>query len=144
MATPAENKESSLRWFERVWNHRDRCYIYEMLGPNAVGHLEQGTFTGPDEFAKSHAMFLEGFPDLWITVEDAIAEGDHVVIRWLMEGTHRGAFRGIAATVRPIRSRGMTWHRYQDGNLTEGWDRWDFHALLQQISTCADTAAEPA
>lgn len=140
MATPAENKESSLRWFERVWNQRDRCYIYDMLGPNAVGHLEQGTFTGPDEFAESHAMFLEGFPDLRITVEDAISEGDHVVVRWHMEGTHQGAFWGIKRSGQPISARGMTWHRYEDGNLTEGWDCWDFPGLLRQISVTPEPA----
>ncbi len=129
-----QNKELAIRWFDEVWVKRRREAIFEMLGPEAVGHTEHGDTLGPEPFAQIHAAFLTAFPDLTLVVEDVLAEGDHAVIRWSFSGTHRGDFLGVAATGRVVMAKGMTWHRFEDGRLVEGWDSWNADGLMRQLS----------
>jgi steroid delta-isomerase-like uncharacterized protein len=127
MSTAAEHKQQSQRWFEEVWNQKRAATIFEMLGPEAVGHTEHGDMVGPEAFAQLHAALLTAFPDLRLTVEGTVAEGDDVVIRWSASATHRGEFLGVPA-------RGMTWMRFRDGRLSEGWDCWNADGLRRQLS----------
>jgi steroid delta-isomerase-like uncharacterized protein len=108
--------------------------IFAMLRADSVGHLEHGDTTGPEAFAAVHAAFLATFPDLAVVVEDAVAEGDHVVVRRSACGTHRGEFAGVSPTGKVVRFRGMTWQRFQDGQLVEGWDSWNLGGLVQQLA----------
>jgi steroid delta-isomerase-like uncharacterized protein len=134
----AANKAQSDRWFEEVWNQRRAACIFEMLPSDAVGHLEHGDTVGPEAFAQVHQALLAAFPDLRVAVEGTVAEGDDVVVRWTVTATHRGKFLGIAPTGKPVRFRGMTWHRYRDGRLVEGWDSWNMGGLVQQLAASAD------
>ncbi|HYT87955.1 MAG TPA: ester cyclase [Gemmataceae bacterium] len=133
MSNATDNKAQSERWFEDVWNQRRTACIFEMLLADAVGHLEHGDAVGPEPFAAVHAAFLAAFPDLKITVEGIVAEGDDVVVRWSATGMHRGEFLGVAATGKAVSFRGMTWHRYRDGKLFEGWDSWNVGGLMQHL-----------
>ena len=63
-----------------------------------------------------------------------MAEGEDVAIRWTVSATHRGEFFGIPPTGKPVRVRGMTWHRFRDGRLVEGWDSWNVGGLVQQLA----------
>ncbi len=128
-----DNKAQSLRWFEQVWNQRNADTIFAMLGPDAVGHLEHGDLVGPEAFAQVHQAILAAFPDLHVTVEGAVAEGDDVVVHWSATATHRGEFFGVAPTGKQVRFRGMTWHRYREGRLVEGWDSWNLGGLVQDL-----------
>jgi steroid delta-isomerase-like uncharacterized protein len=133
VSTPEENKGQSRRWFDEVWGRRRADAIHEMLGPDAVGHTEHGDMVGPGPFAELHAAFLAAFPDLEVVVEEMVAEGDHVAVRWSASATHGGEFLGVAATGRRVLFRGMTWHRYRNGRLGEGWDSWNAEGLLRQL-----------
>ncbi len=133
MSTPEQNKAQARKWFEEVWGKRRAEAIFEMLGPGAVGHTEHGVTVGPEPFARLHAAFLTAFPDLTLVVEDVVAEGDKVAVRWSISGTHRGDFLGVAATGRRIQAQGTTWHRYEGGRLVEGWDCWNAEGLLRQL-----------
>jgi predicted ester cyclase len=102
----AANKAQSERWFEEVWNRRRAECIFEMLPDDAVGHLEHGDTVGPEAFAQIHRAFLTAFPDLRVTVEGTVAEGEDVAIRWTVSATHRGEFFGIPPTGKPVRVGG--------------------------------------
>jgi len=93
-----------------------------------------GRTVGPDPFAQIHAAFLAAFPDLEVVIEEMIAEGDLVAIRWSVFGTHQGEFLDVKATGRQIQVRGTTWHRYEAGRLVEGWDCWNADGLLRQLT----------
>jgi len=134
MSTAEQNKARARRWFEEVWGKKRREAIFEMLGPDAVGHTEHGIMVGPGPFARLHGAILTAFPDLEFVVEEIIAEGDSVAIRWSVSGTHRGDFFGVAPTGRRMQARGTTWHHYQDGRLIEGWDSWNADGLLRQLT----------
>lgn len=131
MANP--NAQLSRKWFEDVWNRRRAATIDEMLAPESVGHLENGDVVGIDAFKAVHAEYLQSFPNLSVVVEGIVADGDDVVVRWLASGCHSGDGFGIKATKQCVSFRGMTWHRYRDGKLIEGWDCWNQMALLEQL-----------
>ena len=71
--------------------------------------------------ADAHAAF----PDMQITVEDMITEGDRVAARVSMRGTHQGEFQGIAATGRRVQVRAMDMFRIADGKIVEHWGHGD-------------------
>jgi steroid delta-isomerase-like uncharacterized protein len=77
--------------------------------------------------------FTTGFPDSRIAIESCIAEGDTVVTRWTLSGTHQGVFQGIPATGRPVRFAGIEFNRVVNGRLVQHWAMFDNLALLQQI-----------
>jgi predicted ester cyclase len=117
-----ENVALARRWFEEVWNQRRDGVIDELMTPHSVCYADDGPMTGPAEFkARQYVPFLAAFPDLQVQVEDAIGEGDQVVVRWTAVGTHSGNGLGCAATHRPVLFRGMSWVRVREGKLQEGW-----------------------
>jgi len=78
---------------------------------------------------------LDAFPEAQWTVEDLIAEGDKVVIRWKMQATHEHAFRGIAPGGKPVTVTGITILRIVDGKIVERWVNWDSLVLRQPSET---------
>jgi steroid delta-isomerase-like uncharacterized protein len=129
------NRDLAQRWMDGVWNERRDEVVHELLHPDAVGHMEGGDVRGHDEFKNVRASLLQAFPDLQLTVDDMVCEGDHVVVRWRIAATHKGSGFGVAATGRKVAFRGMTWMTFSNGVLAEGWDSWNQGALLQQLST---------
>lgn len=127
------NTQLARRWFQEVWNERRAETIHELLLPDSVGHLENGDIVGPEAFQKVHAEFLKAFPNLQVTVEDTLAEGDQVVVRWTLAGHHHGEGFGRSATGGEVSARGMTWMRMRDGKLVEGWDCWNLHGMLSRL-----------
>ena len=131
------NTARALRWFDDVWNTRREETITELLHPDAVGHLEGLVTRGVAEFLTARAFLVGAFPDFHIEVEDTVSEGDNVVLRWSVTGTHRGNELGIPATGKPVAFRGLTWLRFADGRLVEGWDSWNQGRLMQELQDAA-------
>jgi steroid delta-isomerase-like uncharacterized protein len=88
---------------------------------------------GPEDARKSIAALRAAFPDIHFDLEDVLAEGDKVVIRWTCTGTHRGEFRGIAPTGKRVSFPGMNIYRLRDGKIVERWGVEDGLSLLQQL-----------
>jgi len=82
------------------------------------------------ELAKS---FRTGFPDLRCAVNDTVTEGDRVVCRWRMTGTHQGPFLGIAPSGMKVTFDGISEMRFHGGRLAEQWTMYDCLGLLHQI-----------
>jgi steroid delta-isomerase-like uncharacterized protein len=127
------NVELTRRWFEEVWNQRRSATIEEFLTPESVGHLETGDVRGVEEFKRVHAEFVTAFPELRLQVEAVVADGDDVVVRWQATGNHAGHAFGLPATRQPVSFRGITWLRYQDGKIVEGWDSWNHLKLVHAL-----------
>ena len=84
--------------------------------------------------AKSfHQAFRDSFPDIIVTVEDMIAEGDKVAARCSVRATHTGNSLGYAATNKQIEITGMVLARIENGKIIESWNNFDFLKLRQQI-----------
>jgi predicted ester cyclase len=80
---------------------------------------------GHQAFLDFHIEMFRTLPDLQVKVEAMISEWDHVVARWLLTATHRG---------KPVRYRGMTWIRYRDGKMVEGFDCWNATGFQRQLA----------
>ena len=79
------------------------------------------------------SMYRTAFPDVRITVDDVIAAGDKVVLRWHSEGTHRGKLEGLAPTGARASVTGISIDRWQDGKVVEAWTQWDNLGLARQL-----------
>ena len=133
------NKQFVRQWFEEVWNKGRADAIDEMAAVNCIVHgLGGEDLQGSAGFKPFHAAFRDAFPDIVITVDDVIYEGDQVAARWTASGTHRGAGLGFPATNKPMRVTGMTWARVDaNGQLCEGWNSFDQLGMLQQLGVIA-------
>src|SRR5215211_318278 len=88
---------------------------------------------GPKALIPALRGMLTAFPDLRITLEDQIEEGDRLAVRYRGEGTHRVAWRGIPARGTRIRYTGILIVRFELGRIAEYWAQPDLLGLLQQL-----------
>jgi predicted ester cyclase len=121
------------RWFEQVWNQRRREAIAEMLTPDAVLHESGIDSIGPEGFYPFYDRLRATFPDLHVDVEDTIAEGDKICVRWSCTAKHTGGGLGIAPTGVTIHVTGISILRAAGGKLVEGWQNWDMMGMMEQI-----------
>ncbi len=78
-------------------------------------------------------MYRKAFPDLRLTIDDQIAEGETVVTRWTATGTHEGELMGIPPTGKQATTTGININHVSGGKLVDGWGIFDQLGLLQQI-----------
>ena len=132
-----ENKALINRWFEEVWNCGDAQAIDELLAPDGVVHglVDAGgnPVRGLAAFHEFHSQFRGAFPDIAVTLEDVIAEGDRVVARCSVRGTHTGAELGFAATNAPVQFEGIAIVRIENGKIVEAWNHFDFLEMNKQL-----------
>ncbi len=119
---------------ERIWSTGDANLIDEHMASSYVLHNAPTGFAPDREGLKAilHAM-RSAFPDLRMTVEDVVAEGDRVVQRRRYEGTHKGELFGIPATGKSVNVSQITISRVADGKFAEEWAETDFLGMLQQL-----------
>ena len=140
------NKAFIRRWFEEVWNKGREEAIDEMFAEEGVANgLEDESgnpLRGPVGFKPFFRKFREAFPEIEVTVEDTIAEGDKVAARCTVRGRHRGGALGFAATEQPVEFTGMTIVRVRDGKIVEAWNNFDFMTMFQQLGALQTTAPD--
>jgi steroid delta-isomerase-like uncharacterized protein len=130
-----QNTELMKRWFQEVWNEGRMQTVYDLFAPDGIATGQAGPTTqlrGPAEFVGFVERLRGAFPDIKLTVEDLIASGDRVALRWSATMTHTGNTLGPASG-KPVRSTGITIARFEDGKIVEGWDSWDQLGMLEQI-----------
>jgi predicted ester cyclase len=125
---------------EEVWNQRNEATIEALLHPQAVGHMEGAVIRSIPEFRAVWSAILTAFPDLRMVVEDTVAEGDQVALRWRAFGTHLGELMGIAPSRRQVEFRGMNWLRFSSGQIVEGWDSWNQGSLFESLRAPLESA----
>jgi steroid delta-isomerase-like uncharacterized protein len=86
-------------------------------------------------------LFRTAFPDQWWQIEDLIAEGDRVVARTTMTGTHHGDFFGIPPTGRSVTVSGVHIIRVADGRVIEHWGCNDDLGLMRQLGVIPEPSA---
>lgn len=132
-----ENKALIRRWFEEVWNQGNSRVIDELLTEETVIHgLVDGggnPVHGIQAFKDFHTQFRGAFPDIQVTVEDTIAEGDKVVARCSVSGRHSGPHLGFEATNASVQFEGVAIIRVVDGKFLEAWNSFDFLVMNKQL-----------
>jgi steroid delta-isomerase-like uncharacterized protein len=128
-----ENKAVVLRAFEEI-NRGNLDAASECLAPDLALNGEQ---IGREAAKRRDGAMRAAFPDLHYDVEDLVAEGDTVVARWRMTGTHEGDLAGPTMSVPPSGRRidlwGMSLCRIEGGMVAENWERFDMMEFLGQL-----------
>src|ERR1041385_5027207 len=96
------NKELLRRFYEKVYVNWDMALVDEVVSPQFRSHDWPQGASGPQAFRNYYSAIRSAVPDARYEVDDLIGEGDRVVVRWRLVGTHKGDFRGIAASGRSI------------------------------------------
>jgi predicted ester cyclase len=130
------NKLLLRRWFEQVWNQKSEAAIDQMFGKDGKSHGfpdADSLLVGPEAFKAVHRVFCGAFPDLHVEVEDVVAEGDRVAVRWRVTMTHMGDHLGFPARGRKGTLDGSSFLIVKDNQVIEGWNQMDLQALMQKL-----------
>jgi len=128
------NKELVRQLLEDDISRGDACVAEQIIHPDFVDHTNPpGMQHGLAGHNAIVSLFRAAFPDQWWEIHDLIAEGDKVVARTTMRGTHLGDFFGIPATGRSVTLPGVHVLRIADGRIAEHWGSNDDLGLMRQL-----------
>jgi steroid delta-isomerase-like uncharacterized protein len=134
------NKTVIRRLFEEVWNKGNLPVADELFAQN-YSHHDSSTpefGRGPESEKKRATLYRTAFPDVRLTIEDIIAEGETVTARWSCKGTHKGDLSGIAATGKQFTISGISVTRFASVKMVDAWVNWDALGLMQQLGVVAE------
>ncbi len=130
-----ESNKAIARRFVQVWGDANPDVIDELAAPSLVVRYPTipQVIQGSRAFRHVLAGFRSAFPDSALRVEDEVAEGDKVVIRWSFSGTHKGNLLGVPATGKKVAWTGITIYRVVDGKVVEEQGDEDFAGFFRQV-----------
>src|SRR3981081_2870566 len=131
-----QNKALARRAIEEIWNQGKLAVIDELVASNGTYHdpdVAGCEFTGPEGVKQLVQSYRGAFPDVRLTINDQIAEGDKVVTRWTATGTHNGELMGIQPTHKHATVTGVDIGRFEGGKVVESWANYDMLGMLQQL-----------
>jgi len=129
------NKANVRRLFDELWNKGNLAVADELIAPTYTHHdaATPDVGRGPESEKKRVTLYRTAFPDLRLTIEDTVAEGETVVARWTCRGAHKGDLNGIAPTGKQFAMSGVSIVRFVGGKMAEGWINWDALGLMLQL-----------
>jgi len=140
MTIEDQNKEIAQRYYKEIMNQGNLATIDELMSPDFLFTIptHPDPYRGPDGFKNLVTMLRGAFPDVTLSVEHLVAEGDTVVGHWTGRGTHTGGplhtvMGDIPATGKSFTIDGMSWLRFKDGKIIESLANEDTLGLLTQI-----------
>ncbi len=131
--TNTDNPTVLRRAIERFSNPQSRARYFELYDPSCVLHGYPGVAPGLDGIKAFYAAFWAAFPDVLLTLDDVLAEGNRVAARFSFTATHLGEFMGVKATGRRVTGTGITILEFKQGRCVERWSETNTLALLQQL-----------
>ncbi len=129
MKTTELNKALVRRYFEEVLNQRRIQVFDDLADPHFVSYLASSDSISLQVYQQAIAGSLAALPDLHVTIQDQIAEGDKVVTRWVAKGTPQVEFAGIKPAGKAVTITAIHIHRMQDHKLVEHWEAINLHAV---------------
>ena len=130
-----QNKAVVRRLIDEVWNQRAFDVADELFAPEAIIY-ESGVAlpgAGPAVVKEGIGAICAAYPDIRTTIDDMIAAGDKVVLRWSSVGTRQGVMQGIAPTNRKVAANGIAIYRFAAGKVVEEWMNTDQLGILKQL-----------
>jgi len=128
-----QERDLGRRWFDEVWNKGRREVVAEMLTPESVLHESGADTVGADGFYPFFDRFRAAFSGIRVNVEDTIAQGDKISVRWSFTGKHTGDGLGVAPSGITVHLTGISIFRVADNKLVEAWQNWDMLGMMEQI-----------
>jgi steroid delta-isomerase-like uncharacterized protein len=134
------NKKVVRRLFEEVWNKGNLQATDELFAPTYTHHDSSTPDfgRGPESEKKRATLYRTALPDVRLTIDDIISEGETVTARWSCRGTHKGDLNGIAPTGKQVTISGISIARFANGKMAEGWVNWDALSLMQQLGVAPE------
>jgi steroid delta-isomerase-like uncharacterized protein len=131
----AEENKDIVRRFWGVWEEGNIDLVDELLAPDYVNHTPASPDqpTGPEGVKGVVTMFRSAIPDLRVVVEDMIAEGEKVAVRYTLEGAHEGELFGVPPTGKRMSIKSIAVERVSDGKIREHWRVTDSLDMMQQL-----------
>lgn len=140
--TPEGNKAIVQRWVTEILDQGNLVGLERYVGSASVDHgVLPGMAADREGTRQLLRVYRQAFPDMRVHVDDMIAEGDQVVSRLTMTGTHQGEFLGLVPTGRQVTVTMIDWHRLVEGRQVEHWSQVDLHGLLQQLGAIPPSLA---
>ena len=127
------NKAIVRRYIEQVLNNQRIDLLEEFFVDAIELHGVGPGISGRTALAEFYAMFGTAFPDWHTVIDDMMAEGDKVVVRYTATSTHKGEFRGIPATGKSYTQNTIVIFRLNNGKIVEGWLQTDMLSMMQQL-----------
>ena len=128
-----EHKAINRRVIEEAWNRGNLDVIDHLMHPDYTRKQNTTTVQGLQETKQLMTDYRQAFPDMHITIEEELVEGDKIATRYTGSGTHTGTFLGIAPTGKHVTVNAMGFHRIVDGKRVEDWLIFDGLSLLEQL-----------
>lgn len=131
---PLEDEKAVVRRAVEAFNQRNLQQLEEFFAPDYVEHpLPPGQSPGLEGVRQRWSMFAAAFPDARITIEDLVAEGDKVAVRFTFDGTHQGELMGVPPVGKRVAVMGSDINRIKGGKIAERWGEFDMLSMLQQL-----------
>ena len=127
-----QNKAIARRIFDEVASKGNLEVIDELVSPNHVYHSDP-ELSGIEGQKKLVTRYRTAFPDLVLSVQDQIAEGDKVVTRFTAQGTHRGDLMGTPPTGKQVTATAISIMRFVDNKVVEEWELVDEMGMMRQL-----------
>lgn len=135
MATQTNLKDLMYRVNDELWSEGTLDFIDEYVDPDYVEHNNASPepVRGREGYRENIQMVRTAFPDLDVTTEHIVFQGDLAFNHYTITGTHDGPFMGIEPTGNDITVTGMSLGRFEDGRVVEGWTNADVFGMMQQL-----------
>lgn len=140
VTTTAENERTVRRTVE-AFNDQDYDVFDEVFAEDVIDHAPGGETRGRDGPREGLRTLFDAFPDLVISIEDLVADGDTVALRTTHHATHEGSFRGFDPTGEQIEVGSTIFARFEDGMVVERWVQYDTYGVMTQIGAVDPPAA---
>jgi predicted ester cyclase/ketosteroid isomerase-like protein len=125
------NKEVVRHFLSGIWTYEKLASLDSVLAPDYVFHGPSGEIHGVAAFKEAMASELEAYSDLYVRVDEELAEGDRVVVRYTTWFTPHGEFMGAFPTGRTLTLNCICINRVADGKVAETWEAYDRRSLLR-------------
>ena len=143
--TTDQNRAIVRRYYDEVLNGRNVAVLDEIA---VEDYIENDPFpgmgNGREQLKLRAGALLSAFSPCTFKIEDIVAEGDRVAVRWRSRGTQSGEFMGIPPTNRSYEIAGIDFHRLADGRMAEHWHVVDQLSQLQQLGLLPSSQGAPA
>jgi steroid delta-isomerase-like uncharacterized protein len=134
MSSTEDNKAAVRRYLEEAWNQKNLGILDQLTASDYARYISGQASPLDREGQKQRiASFHQALPDVHLTLEDLIAEGDRVVFRITLRGTHSGMLMGVPPTGKQVTISAIDIARFADGKIVEHWGQMDTFGLLQQL-----------
>jgi predicted ester cyclase len=124
------------RWFDEVWNKGRVEAIDELATPDAkcYGFPQPESVLNRDEFKEYVLEFRRSFTHIHLSVDESVAEGYRVAVRWTGKMKHTGSGLGFAPTGQIVHVHGMSILHLRDGQISDGWNALDLGSIVHFLS----------